>query len=148
MALNAAGLESDLTALFADPPSTTAACAAAWAAAVSAYASGIVPASTTVTAAQAPLAASLTSAFGGADPATVSTAMEAAFLTFATSVGGGMAGFAGTPPVTPVGVAALAANQQATHAAAADAWASAIDTWMKTGIATLIAPPFTVTTWT
>jgi hypothetical protein len=148
VALVKAGLKSDLEALFEAPPATVAACAAAWADAVSSYFAGVVPASTTVSAAQAPLAASLTSAFGNTVAAATAMAMEAAFLTFATSVGGGMAGFVGTPPPAPVGFAALFADKPATHADAATAYSDAIDTWAKTGVATLVAPPFTVTTWT
>lgn len=143
MALDSAGLESDLTSLFSDPPATIAACAAAWADAIEQYASGIAPASTTVSAAAATLETALVSAFGSAGGA--AALMETAFAAFAVSVGGGMAGFVATPPPAPVGFALLGAAQPATHDAAASDWASAIHAWMGTGTATptLGGPPIT-----
>lgn len=135
MPLNKAGLESDLESLFSDPPDTTPACAQAWADAVKAYASAIVPTSTTVTAAAATLAGSLLTAFQS--PNAIAP-MEAAFLAFGATVGGGMApAFVATPPAGAVGFAdQVAAPHPETHAAAAAAWASRIDTWMRTGTAT------------
>lgn len=148
MPLVVATLASKLEQLFAQPPATRIACAQAWADAVAAYASGVIPPSTTVSSAKATLAAALDAAFGAPDPATVATQMEAAFLAFATTVGTGMAPtFAGTPPPAPIGIASIGAQQPATHAAAAQAWATPIDAWMHTGIATLVAPPFTPQTW-
>lgn len=135
MPLDAPGLEADLEELFAEPPATVAECADAWAAAVGAYASGVVPASATVAAAQAALAGALLSAFQ--TPAAAAP-MEAAFTAFATTVGAGMApAFVATPPPSPVGIATLSAPPHPeTHAAAANKYATAIDVWMKTGTAT------------
>jgi hypothetical protein len=145
MPLNAAGLTSDLEELFADPPATAAECAQAWADAAEAWASGIVPPSTTVSASKAALAASLASAF--ATPA-AAPLMETAFLTFATAVGLGMAGYAPVPPPAPIGLPAqFAGPKPPTHADAAQQIGSLIDTWMKTGTATLLVPPFTVVPW-
>ena len=74
--------------------------------------------------------------------------MESAFSTFAVTVGGGMAGFVPTPPPAPVGFASqFAGPKPATAAAASSAIASLIDTWMKTGLSTLVAPPNTVVPW-
>jgi len=74
--------------------------------------------------------------------------MEAAFAAFAVTLGGGMAGHAPVPPPGPVGFAGIFAQpQSATHATAATAVASAIDTWLRTGIGTLIAPPNTAIPW-
>lgn len=135
MPLNAPGLQADLESLFADPPATTAECGQAWADAVGAYASGIVPASTTVAAAQATLAGALTSAFDSGDAA---SPMDAAFTAFATTVGTGMApAFVAAPPPSPVGFATLFAPPfPGTHAEAASKFATAIDTWCRTGTAT------------
>lgn len=145
MPLNAAGLQSDLESLFAEPPATAAECALAWADAAEAWASGILPPSTTVTAAKAALAGSLTSAF--ATPA-AAPLMEIAFLTFATAVGLGMAGYAPVPPVAPIGFAPqFSGPKPATHALAAQQLSALIDVWMKTGTATLLVPPFTVLPW-
>jgi hypothetical protein len=145
MPLNAAGLQSDLEALFAEPPATAAECAQAWADAAEAWASGIVPPSTTVSAAKAALAASLGGAF--ATPA-AAPLMETAFLTFATAVGLGMAGYAPVPPPAPIGLAVqFAGPKPPTHAAAAQQIGSLLDLWMKTGTATLLVPPFTILTW-
>jgi hypothetical protein len=135
MPLSAPGLQSDLESLFASPPATVAECGQAWADAVGAYASGVVPASTTVSAAQATLAGALASAFGTEDAA---SPMDAAFQAFATTVGTGMApAFVATPPPSPVGFATLFAPPfPETHAAAAQKYATAIDTWARTGTAT------------
>lgn len=74
--------------------------------------------------------------------------MESAFAAFAVTVGGGMAGYAPTPPPAPVGFAPqFAGAKPATASAAASAIASLIHAWMQTGIATLIAPPNTPQPW-
>lgn len=145
MPLNAAGLQSDLESLFADPPPTAAECAQAWADAAEAWASGIIPASTTVSASKAALAASLAGAF--ATPA-AAPLMETAFLTFATAVGLGMAGYAPVPPVAPIGFGPqFAGPKPETHADAAQQIATLIDTWMRLGVSTLLVPPFTPVPW-
>ena len=111
------------------------------------YTSSIVPPSTTVAAAQGTLQTALASAFAAPNAA---PAMESAFTTFATSVGLGMAGagFASTPPPGPVGFATLFSGPKPeTHSAAALQISNAIDAWMRTGIATLVAPPNTPQPW-
>lgn len=124
-----------------------------WRAACAAYAAGIVPPSTTVAAASTALAATLTGVFstGGTGPAKAA-AMEAAFLAWATAIGLGMLpAFASTPPAGLIGFAAEFAKPPdqwlTTYALAAAFWSSAIDVWMKTGIATLVAPPNTPQLW-
>jgi hypothetical protein len=146
MPLNPAGLQSDLEALFAAPPATRAACAQAWADAVEAYASGLVPTSTTIASAAATLASSLEAAF--AAPAAAAP-FDAAFTAFAATVAAGQAPtFTGVPPPAPLGIASLLASSQPTHAAAAAAFSGLIDAWAKTGTAVLVAPPNTVVPWT
>src|SRR5690606_15765077 len=121
---------------------TRTACAQAWADALEAYATAIVPPSTTVTAAAAALATALDGAF--AQPSALA-AMETAFAAFAGAVGGGMAGYTPTPPPAPVGFASLVAGGNVdSHEDAAANWADLIDAWMTTGLSTLIAPPNTV----
>jgi len=142
MPLVAADLAADLLAI--GPQPTIASAAAAWASAVGSYAADIAPTSATIAAATAALQTALASAF--AQPA-AATAMEAAFATFGASVGGGMAGFTPTPPAGPVGFATLFTSPIGDASSAALAVATAIDTWLKTGTATLIAPPNTVSTW-
>jgi len=91
------------------------------------------------------LASSLASAFSAPNAV---PGMESAFSAFAAAVGLGMAGYAPTPPAGPVGFAPYFAGADATtHAQAASEIAALIDPWMKTGIATLIAPPNTVVPW-
>lgn len=146
MALAKPALVSGLTSLFAAPPATYDACAQAWADAVTDWAGNISPPSPAVPGASAALASSLARAFAAPDAI---PGMEAAFAAFAVTVGGGMAGFAPTPPAGPVGFATqFAGVKPATSSAAASALASLIDDWMKTGIATLIAPPNTPVPWT
>lgn len=148
MTLDAAGLESDLEELFADPPlvmsdpstadvaASRSACAQAWADAMGSYAAAVVPPSTTVVAAAAALSSALATAFASESAA---AAVDAAFLAFATSVGGGMAGFVAAPPPAPPGFATGLQASQPSHEDAAEFWASLIDTWMKTGTATPIS---------
>lgn len=146
MPLALPALQSGLQAVFASPPPDAAGCAQGWADAVGAYAAGIVPPSTAVSSAKSALAGALATAF--ASPNAI-PAMETAFTAFAASVGLGMAGFAPIPPPAPVGFAAqFGGPAPATHAAAASAIAALIDTWMRTGSATLVAPPNTLTPWT
>lgn len=145
MPLNPAGLQSDLEAFFEASPDTDAACGQAWADAVEAYASGLVPPSTAVTSAAASLASSLTSAFAAPSAA---APFDAAFTSFAAAVAAGQAPtFTGVPPPAPLGIASLLGGTQPTHAAAAAAFASLIDAWMRTGSAVLVAPPNTVVPW-
>lgn len=142
MPLDPVGLQSDLESLFAEPPETAAECAQAWSDAVGSYAAGVVPASSAVAAAAAAMTASLLSAFQS--PA-AAVGFDAAFTTFGAAVALGMApAFTGTPPPAPLGIATLLSATQVSHAAAAAAFASLIDTWMRTGSAVLVAPPFTV----
>lgn len=147
MPLVSAPLASSLADIARNPPATAAQCAKAWADAVQSYSGGVIPASTTVADACATLAGALSSAF--AAPA-AAPAMEAAFAAFAVTVAGGMAGagFAGVPPAGPVGFAQqFASSKPETHQAAGNALATLIDTWLKTGTATLIAPPNTLVPW-
>ncbi len=130
-----------------------AAVAATWAAAVGAWAAGIAPPSATVSAAQTALQSTLAGLFAtqratAPEVVALAASLESAHLTFATAVGLGMAGYAPVPPVGPVGFAdILSASSRDTSQLAADDIADALDLWMKTGVATLIAPPFTVLTW-
>lgn len=144
MPLNLAALQSGIQSVAASPPPDVAGCAQAWADAVGSYAAGIVPASTAVSAAASTLASALAGAFssGAAAPG-----MEAGFAAFAASLGAGMVGYTPTPPPGPVGFALLFAGPRSSHAEAAAAVASAVDTWMRTGSAVLIAPPNTLVPW-
>lgn len=145
MPVDAVTLQSELEALFAEPPPSADECAGLWAAALLDYAADVVPASTTVPAAAEALAGALSTAFASEDAA---PGVDAAFASFAAAVGAGMApAFAATPPAEPLGIADLLIGSQPTHAAAAAAFAALIDEWFRTGSATLVAPPNTVVTW-
>jgi hypothetical protein len=148
MPLNLGALQNGLQSVADNAPKGPAAAGQAWADAVQSYASGVIPASTTVSAATATLAGALATAFSGGAAA---PGMESALASFALTVAGGMAaaGFAGVPPVGPVGFATqFGGPKPQNHADAASQLASLIDSWMKTGTATLIAPPNTPVTWT
>jgi hypothetical protein len=142
MPLALPALQAGLQNAFAEPPATVAQCAQAWADAVQAYAAAVVPPSPQVASAAATLATALQSAFSAPDAA---PGMESAFTNFALTVGAGMApAFVAVPPPGPVGFPQqFAGPKPATHAAAAQAIATLIDTWMKTGSATPAAggPP-------
>lgn len=147
MPLNVASLSNELASNFAAPGADAGACAQQWAAAVQAYAAAVVPPSLTLAAAASALQSGLASAFGSPNAI---PGMESALASFGASLAGGMAPtFTGVPPAGPVGFAALFGGAAPeTHGAAGSAVASNIDTWMKTGSATLVAPPFTVSPWT
>jgi hypothetical protein len=145
MPLNQSALSSGLQSCFANPPGGYSACAQAWADAVQSWCSSIVPPSTTVAAAAATLSGQLAGAFAAPDAV---PAMESAFSAFAAAVGLGMAGYVPTPPAGPVGFGPYFAGPDAsTHAQAASDIAGLIDPWMRSGVATLIAPPNTVLPW-
>lgn len=133
--------------------SSGAQAALVWATAVGAWATAILPASAAVAAAQSALQAALAGLFAtprssAPEVATLAAGMETAHLTFATAVGLGMAGYAPTPPIGPVGfIDILTSDPRDDSQDAADEIADALDGWMKTGIGTLIAPPFTVVAW-
>jgi len=145
MPLNVAALQSGLESVFSNPPGTYAEAAQGWADAAQSWATGITPPSTTVAAAAATLSSQLAAAFEQQDAI---ASMESAFSAFALTVGGGMAGFVPTPPPAPVGFQQqFSSPHPETHAAAAQAIAGIIDAWMRTGIATMVAPPNTPVPW-
>lgn len=130
-----------------DYPATIAAAAQEWASAVQAFAAGLVPPSTTVAAATSALQAALQLAFTSSNCAAL---MDAAFQQFAVAVAAGQAPtFTGVPPPSPVGFATIFAQQPApsTRAEGVARVASKIDAWMRTGLASMVAPPKTVQPW-
>lgn len=145
MTLSKTGLKSALQAI--GPQPTAASAAAAWAGAIVAYASSIIPASGAVSGAHASLQSALQAAFAGESAA---ADMETAMHTFVTTVAGGMAGFMPTviPALGGIGFATRFAVNRSTAAAGATEIADAIDDWFGTGSSTLIAPPNTLTPWT
>jgi hypothetical protein len=147
MPVNSSGLSGALASNFASPAADAAGCAKQWADAMRDYASGVVPPSLNVKTAAAALESGLSSAF--AAPSAIA-GMEQAFAAFAASLALGMAPtFTGVPPPGPVGFAAqFGGPAPETHGAAAGAIAGRIDAWFKTGTATLMAPPNTISNWT
>lgn len=145
MALDSAGLQSDLASFFAAPPLTMDGddvdyatsrqqCAAEWASAMTTFGTAIVPASSTVAAASFVLSVALASAFASGSAA---SAVDAAFQTWAASVGAGMApAFVAVPPPSPPGFVAGLGSTRASHGAAASYWAGLLNTWARTGTAT------------
>jgi len=145
MPLDVTALTTQLTALFTSPPSDINGCAAAWAAAMEAYATAIVPASITVTLAASALESNLIVTFADNDSPSMIALLEANFSLFADGVALGMIGYT---PVSPPGLVGFGTiGNQTSWGTAASVWVTKIDTWMRTGTATLIAPPFTVSNW-
>lgn len=146
MPLSKPSLKSGLLGACSNPGDSPAACAAQWAAAVRDFAAALVPPSVSVAAAASTLESALSAAFASAAAAPL---MENAFAAFGATVALGQAPtFAGVPPTAPVGFAArFAGPMPETHDDAASAVANLIDAWMKTGTATMVAPPNTVLTW-
>lgn len=128
-------------------PGSRAAAAAHWALAMAAYASAIVPPTTTLPVARIGLEAALLTAFGAVDAA---ASMETAFAAFAAQLALGMApAYAAVQPPGDVGFAALfTLPRPSTRQEGVERVANAIDAWMRTGTATLAAPPNTVINWT
>ena len=153
MPLDPIGLETDFRdTVFPTASIVPLTVAGLWKTAMQSYAAGIIPASTTVAAASTALETKLTIVFAtpGTGPAKAA-AMETELLTWATAIGAGMVGWTPVPPIGLIGFAAEFAKApaawSATHAIAATLWSGNIQTWMITGKATLIAPPFTVVNW-
>lgn len=146
MPLSAAGLGSQLGSSFSSPATSAAGCAGQWATAVQAYASSIVPPSAAVNVAAEALESGLVTAFSSSDAI---PGMEQAFAAFVLALAGGMApAYTGVPPAGPVGFASLFGGAPPeTHTEAGSKVANVIDAWMKTGSATLVAPPNTVQPW-
>lgn len=145
MALVKAGLKASLKALADDPPTSHADAAQGWGDAIVNYATPVTPPSTTVAGGLAALVSAFTTAFATDDAA---PAMEAAMAAFGATIAGGMLPLnTGTPPPGPVGFADLFSGTTDDTDAAADDVSSAIDDWMKTGIAVLVAPPNTQVNW-
>lgn len=143
--LDPSALKAELMTFFGHAPDGYAACGLAWADAVGAYAASITPPSTTVIGAAAALGVSLGNAF--AKPLATPD-METAFAQFALALGGGMAGYVATPPPGLVGFAtAFTGPMPTTQDQAASRFSQLIDTWMRTGLATLAVPPGTVVPW-
>lgn len=146
MPLDPTALQDSLEALFSAPPPTGAECARVWADAARAHAAAIVPPSTSIDAACATLEGALAAAFSSQ---TAAPLVDGAFAAFALALGLGMAPtYVATPPPSILGIGTLLAAPQPSHAAAAAAFGGLIDTWLRTGTATLAAPPFTVVPWT
>jgi hypothetical protein len=134
MALVQSTLRDALRDLFVAPGPTEVDCRFSWRAAMITYATPITPPSTAVTAAGNALALGLA---GFNAPGAAAGKLESAFATFAATLAAGMApAFVGVPPPGIVGfVSQFAGAMPATHLAAADALATLIDTWMRTGTA-------------
>jgi len=146
MPLVVATLQNALQTLFEAPPATEVECAQQWASAIGTYTAPIFPPSTSVAAAQSALAASLVG-FGAENAFGAVT--DTALAAFAATLGAGMLPtYTAVPPPSPPSLALVTAAPQDTAAAAAQLIATAIDTWMRTGTATLVAPPFTPVVWT
>lgn len=143
-------LIGDLTSLFSSPPDNNADCASLWASAMNSYTAGIIPASATVSAAATALEAELLAAFDiwFTGNSLSCDLLETAFANFALLVGTGMLAasqYAAVPPPGLVGFCDI--GTQSTHSAAAATFADKIDTWMKTGTATKVIPPFDTVNW-
>lgn len=145
MSLNVATLTAQLTALFTSPPSDIAGCAAAWANAMEDYATAIVPASITVTLAASALESNLITTFADNGSPSMIALLEANFALFADGVALGMIGYTAVSPPGLVGFGTI--GNQTSWGDAASAWVTKIDDWMRTGTATLIVFPFTVSNW-
>lgn len=143
MPLSIAALLSGLPgANGADYPETFDGCARAWADAITGWAAGVVPASLTVTTAAAALEPLLLAAFVARDLGAVDDALAA----FAAEVALGMAPtFTGIPPPVGPGLAAVLADARpATRDEGVLLVATTLDNWLRTGTATLVAPPNTL----
>lgn len=145
MPLNGPGMKSALQSGFSAGYTSYAAAGNGWGNAVQTGTASIVPPSTTVAAAVATLKTALTSAF--AAPNSI-PAMTTAFTAFATTVAAGMLPtYTGVPPAAPINFASVFGSTYTNHSDPAQAISDLIVNWLKTGTATLVAPPNTVIPW-
>lgn len=148
MPLNKPVLVSSLTDLFSSPPATYSGCATLWASALGSYTRTIIPVSVTVDVAQTTLASRLTTIFTATDSSTTAVEMENAFRQFAILLGIGMGPqYTATAPTGLIGFSTLFATPESSIGSAVSKVANAVDTWMRTGIATLAFPPATTVNW-
>lgn len=156
MPLDTARLQLDFLELFTEPPDSFEGCADKWADICTDYLTGMTQLSTSpdLSAARVALKASLLSIFETNSPVGVSAStaalMETAFsvLGLSTSlqiISTGL--YTSAPPVDLVGFVELFATAESSAEAAAEKFATAIDTWARTGTTTLIASPFTLSLW-
>jgi hypothetical protein len=146
MPLDRAALLDGMPGASGTYPLTHREAALAWSTAVSAWASGIVPPSTTVVAATSALEVELAAVFVSQVDAAL--ALEGVFARFALAVGLGMAGYVPTPPPGLVGfVAMFLEPRPSSRREGVERLAGRLDAWMRTGSATLVAPPGTVVPW-
>lgn len=143
---------ANLILVFSDPanenfPSTPIEVANVWSDVADALLMGVIPASTTASAAK--------SAFIGIMSAVNSNTpnglmlLDNAFVAYAATISGGMSPlYTGTPPPSPPGLPALLSSPSTSANAVANQIGTLLSTWAKTGTATLVAPPFTVSAWT
>ena len=128
-------------------PSTQMDAVNAWADVADKLLAGVIPPSTTSAAGRAAFigvlsAASPTNPIGA-------VLLDSAFVAYAAALAGGMAPlYVGAPPAMGLpGIAAILVAPVSDAQPVAVAMATALSIWVKTGIATMVAPPFTVLTW-
>lgn len=145
MALSKTQLKQAFKDIADNPPSTHAEAADLWADAIVNYAASVAPPAVGVSALKGALVGVFTGAFSSAAAAPL---MEPAMAIFGAGVGLGMApAFVAVPPAGTVNFASLWVATTDNTDQAADDLAGAIDTWMKTGTATAIAPGSTPVNW-
>lgn len=136
---------------FSDPdnenfPGTSAEVAQKWADVADILLAAVIPASSTAAAGKAAFIGIL-SAVNSNTPNGL-TLLDNAFVAYAASLAGGMSPlYTGTPPPSPPGLPALLSSPSTDAAAVANSIGTLLSAWAKTGIATLVAPPFTQSPW-
>lgn len=136
MALIKSTLKDSLERLFSTPPSSPPELAKAWSDAFFSYVSSITPPANPalLEGGKQVMVGALTAAF--VSPATALPAFEAAFVAGAAVVGASMApAFVGTLALPPNFVILAVPPFPPNYSAAAEKWASHIDTWLKSGTA-------------
>lgn len=127
-------------------PANMADAADMWADVADALFQGVVPPSTTGAAARSAFIATLLPA-SPSNPIGVAL-LDAAFLAYAGVLAGGMAPlYIGTPPPSLPGLSGLLTAPSDNAQAVAAQIAGLLSPWGLTGIATLVAPPFTASPW-
>lgn len=145
MPINGPGMKSALQTGFSSGATTYAAAANSWGDAVQTGTASIIPASTTVAAAATTLKTALAAAFAASNAV---PGMVTAFTAFAVTVAAGQLPlYTGVPPASPIDFASIFSSPRDSHSDAAQAVSDLIETWLKTGSATLVAPPNTVVPW-
>lgn len=126
-------------------PNGNIAVANAWADVADTLLAQAIPPSTTTTQARTAFISIMTGVTN--TPPNGIPLLKSAFMSYAAALALGMTGFTSVPPAVPPMIETVITAPTEDSNSVAYALASLLVTWAATGVATLIAPPYTVSNW-